>query len=155
MRAPFLRKNSRMDTASALPSSGSVPEPNSSSKTKSLGPQCLMIEITCVIWAENVLRLASILCSSPMSAKILWNIGNIEPWSAGINNPHWFIKLNSPNVLRDTVLPPVLEPVINKIRYDVPNWMFVGTTTFGGINGWRALMRLTVLSVLKIAGTPL
>ena len=40
-----------------------------------------------VMCAENVLRLASIDCSSPMSAKIERNTGSREPSAAGIRKP--------------------------------------------------------------------
>ena len=58
-------------------------------------------------------------------------MGKVDPLSAGIHNPLWFINANNPNVFNDTVLPPVLEPVMSKIRYFVPNVMVVGTTTLG------------------------
>ena len=60
---------------------------------------------------ENVLRLASIDCSSPMSAKSDWNTGTREPSAAGMRSPAWAISASSPAVLSATVLPPVFGPV--------------------------------------------
>ena len=67
-----------------------------------------------VIWPEKVLRLASIDCSSPMSAKIDWNTGTRDPSAAGIRRPACAISASSPAVLSATVLPPVFGPVISR-----------------------------------------
>ena len=64
-----------------------------------------------VICDENVLRLCSILCSSPISAKMLSNTAISEWSSAGILRPDCAISVRRPTVLSDTVLPPVLGPV--------------------------------------------
>ena len=61
--------------------------------------------------AENVLRLASIDCSSPMSAKIDRNTGSRDPSAAGIRRPACAISASRPAVLSATVLPPVFGPV--------------------------------------------
>ena len=59
-----------MATPSAPPSIGSVPEPTSSSRTSAGSARARSIDAMLVMCAEKVLRLASIDCSSPMSAKI-------------------------------------------------------------------------------------
>ena len=63
--------------------------------------------------AENVLRLASIDCSSPMSAKIDRNTGSRDPSAAGIRSPACAISASRPAVLSATVLPPVFGPVMS------------------------------------------
>ena len=65
---------------------------------------------------EKVDRLCSMLCSSPMSAKMRPKIGKAEPSAAGMNSPDCAINASSPVVLSDTVLPPVLGPVISVMR---------------------------------------
>ena len=67
-----------------------------------------------VMCAENVLRLASIDCSSPMSAKSERNTGSRDPSAAGIRSPACAISASSPAVLSATVLPPVFGPVISR-----------------------------------------
>ena len=52
------------------------------------------------------------LCSSPMSANTLSNTAMVLPEAALMCRPDWAINVNSPNVLRDTVFPPVFGPVI-------------------------------------------
>ena len=61
---------------------------------------------------EKVERFCSILCSSPISANTSSNTANFEPSAAGMCSPAWPIRVNNPKVLRDTVLPPVLGPVM-------------------------------------------
>ena len=57
--------------ASAAPSVGSVPAPNSSNRHKEFSSAFCKIETIVVMWEEKVLKDCSILCSSPISAKIL------------------------------------------------------------------------------------
>src|SRR3954471_2009530 len=64
-----------------------------------------------VMCAEKVLRLASIDCSSPMSAKSDRNTGRREPSAAGMRRPDCAIRTKSPAVFSATVLPPVFGPV--------------------------------------------
>ena len=66
-------KYSSMLSARLAPSIGSVPEPNSSTSTKLFEVASFKIFIIWVIWDENVLKDSRILCSSPMSAKMLSN----------------------------------------------------------------------------------
>ncbi len=73
--------------AKAAPSEGSVPAPNSSIKTKVLLSAWAKILTILVIWEEKVLRDCSILCSSPISAKIFVKIPIVLPISAGIWRP--------------------------------------------------------------------
>ena len=63
--------------------------------------------------AENVLRLASIDCSSPMSANIDRKTGSRDPSAAGMRRPACAISASSPAVLSATVLPPVFGPVMS------------------------------------------
>ena len=88
MTAPFLRAFSIMAIASAAPSVGSVPAPsssNSSSERSSHSSSMLTMFFMC---AEKVERLCSMLCSSPMSARIWLNTGRLLPSAAGICRPH-------------------------------------------------------------------
>ena len=66
--------------------------------------------------AENVLRLAAIDCSSPMSAKIDLNGVNWLPGSTGIRSPACAITASRPIALSATVLPPVFGPEITSAR---------------------------------------
>ena len=66
--------------------------------------------------AENVLRLASIDCSSPMSAKTDRNTGSRDPSAAGIRSPGLRHQDEQPGGLQATVLPPVFGPVISRRR---------------------------------------
>ena len=68
------------------------------------------------IWAENVDRLCSMLCSSPMSTKTLSYRPTLHPSEAGMNNPHLLMRTVSPSVLRATVLPPVFGPVMTTTK---------------------------------------
>ena len=57
-----------MEIASAAPSVGSVPAPSSSNNTSDWSSTFFKKETMFVIWEEKVLKLCSILCSSPISA---------------------------------------------------------------------------------------
>ena len=72
----------------------------------------LSMPITLVICEENVERLCSMLCSSPMSTKILSKYPTTLPSPAGIISPHIVISVSKPTVLIATVLPPVFGPVM-------------------------------------------
>ena len=67
-----------------------------------------------VMCAENVLRLASIDCSSPMSAKSDRKTGRRDPSAAGMRSPACAISASSPAVFSATVLPPVFGPVMSR-----------------------------------------
>ena len=111
--APRVRKRSTMATPSAPPSIGSVPDPTSSSSTSAGVCRSRSIDTMLLMCAENVLRLASIDCSSPMSAKTDRNTGTREPSAAGIRRPACAIIARRPAVLSATVLPPVFGPVMS------------------------------------------
>ena len=70
----------------------------------------------CVMCDEKVERLCSMLCSSPMSAKICSKTASFDPSAAGIAMPAWAINVSRPVVFSDTVLPPVFGPVINRTK---------------------------------------
>ena len=65
---PLSFRVSIIAVARAAPSVGSVPAPNSSNKTKESLSASLIIPTILVKWDENVDKLCSILCSSPISA---------------------------------------------------------------------------------------
>ena len=69
-----------------------------------------------VTWAENVLRLASMDCSSPMSAKTERKTGRRDPSAAGMRRPACAISASRPAVFSATVFPPVFGPVIEQHR---------------------------------------
>ena len=71
---------------------------------------------TFVMCAENVLRLAEIDCSSPMSAKSDLKTGSFDPGAAGTCSPACAIAAKSPAVFSATVLPPVFGPVMTSTR---------------------------------------
>ena len=128
----------RMLWARAAPSVGSVPAPSSSNSTRSRGLTSCIISTMFVIWPEKVLRLCSMLCSSPMSANTCSNTASSVPRSAGTWSPAWAISVNSPTVFRVTVLPPVFGPVMIRVLIPPsPIQMLEGTTFSGSIRGCR------------------
>ena len=148
--APFLRKASNTATASAAPSTGSVPAPNSSINTSVLSSASRSTETILVICAEKVESDCSMLCSSPMSASTLPNTATRELSAAGIYSPQAAIKVNNPSVLIETVLPPVLGPVITSESKSVPKRISTGTTFCIGISGWRAFFSSISPNAFKI-----
>ncbi len=126
-RAFFSLSQSRIAIPSAAPSSGSVPAPSSSSRTRESDPTLSSISVTCFTWALKVDRLCSMLCSSPISAKSSPITPRTDPSAAGIGNPIHPRIAHTPAVLRATVLPPVLGPVITSILYLSPHPMSMGT----------------------------
>ena len=78
------------------------------------------------------------LCSSPMSASTVPNTESSLLSLAGIIRPHIAIRVRSPSVFKDTVLPPVFGPVITSVSNAIPSSISVGTTFCGSISGWRA-----------------
>ena len=72
------------------------------------------------MWEEKVDRLWAMDCSSPMSEST-WSKTITElPSSTGMWRPHWAMRVNRPMVLRVTVLPPVLGPVITRVSKSPP-----------------------------------
>ena len=126
-----------MEIARAAPSVGSVPAPNSSNRHREWLSAWSKIETIFVMWAEKVLRLCSILCSSPISAKTSSNTASSEPSKAGMWSPAWPIRVNKPTVFKETVFPPVLGPVTIRRSKSFPRWMLMGTTLAGSRRGWR------------------
>ena len=134
--------------ASAPPSSGSVPAPASSSRTSAGSSSALSIATMFAMWPENVLRLAAMDCSSPMSAKTVRNTGICEPSAAGISNPACAMSDSSPAVLSATVLPPVFGPVTTSTRTGGIRRTSTGTTAASGFrasgseaDGGRRMLR--------------
>ena len=95
------------------------------------------------MWEEKVERDCSMLCSSPMSARIWRNTATRLPSPAGIIRPHMAIRVSRPMVFRATVLPPVLGPVMMRVSNSTPKVMSVGTTFSLAMRGclaaWRAI----------------
>ena len=81
--------------------------------------------------AENVLRLAAIDCSSPMSAKIDRNGVNWLPASTGISRPACAMSARRPTAFSATVLPPVFGPEITSARTGGVTSRSVAVTTAG------------------------
>ena len=123
----FLCKCSSMDIARAAPSLGSVPAQISSISTKSPLFTSPKILIKLVICAEKVLKLCSMLCSSPISAYTARNTGSFA-LLAGMNIPDCAIRAKRPTAFKATVLPPVLGPVIKSILKRSPSSTSRGTT---------------------------
>ena len=117
---PRILRSLRIAIARAAPSVGSVPAPISSKSTRQFSSASLRILTVLVMCDENVLKLCSILCSSPISAYIFLNTA-ISEWSrAGMNKPDCAISVRSPTVFKETVLPPVLGPVMIRSLKSVP-----------------------------------
>ena len=152
MRALRVCRYSRMDLPNAAPSAGSVPPPNSSNSTKLFSSADERISAILRRWLENVLKLCSMLCSSPMSAVMRENTASSEPSLAGMCIPDCAIKVSRPTVFNVMVLPPVFGPVMIKVLKSPPRRKSMGTTTSMSesssrcrvnSNGWRATLRLS------------
>ena len=136
------RRCSRIAMARLAPSWGSVPAPSSSTKTRLLLSAASKISTMWVMWLENVDKLCSIDCSSPMSAKISWKMATRLPLSAKIGRPDWAISCASPRVLSMTVLPPVLGPVMTMAVRSSSNLKSLATGLIK--SGWRTLSSWSV-----------
>ena len=117
---PRILRSLRIAIARAAPSVGSVPAPISSKSTRQFSSASLRILTVLVMCDENVLKLCSILCSSPISAYIFLNTAMSEWSRAGMNKPDCAISVRSPTVFKETVLPPVLGPVMIRSLKSVP-----------------------------------
>ncbi|OPZ64523.1 MAG: hypothetical protein BWY85_01118 [Firmicutes bacterium ADurb.Bin506] len=106
--------------ANAAPSCGSVPAPSSSRSTRESESASRRVSMIWVRCDENVDRLCSMLCSSPMSANTLPNTAISVPGSAGTCSPAWAISVSRPTVLSVTVLPPVFGPVMTSVLNVLP-----------------------------------
>ena len=91
-----------------------------------------------VMWEEKVDRDWSMDCSSPMSARTAEHTLTVDPSAAGICRPHWAMRVSKPRVLRVTVLPPVLGPVITRVSNLPPRARSLRTAVLGSSRGWRA-----------------
>ena len=92
---------------------------------------------------ENVLKLCSIDCSSPISAYTESKTATSEPSSAGIGRPACAITVQRPTVFSVTVFPPVFGPVITIVVISVPNSISLATDSLTGISGclaWDSLI---------------
>ena len=147
--APFRRQYSIMATARAAPSVGSVPAPSSSKRMRDASSHSDIMLTILLIWAEKVERFCSMLCSSPISARIWLNTGRLLPSSAGICNPHWFMAASRPMVFMDTVLPPVLGPVITRVSKLSPSSRLMGTALLWSSKGCRARRRTMPLPSME------
>ena len=143
-----------MDTASAAPSTGSVPLPISSISTRLRSSARLSIFTTFTMCEEKVDRLCSMLCSSPISTYIPPKTPISEPSPAGIISPHMVMRVSSPTVFMETVLPPVFGPVMIRHWFAPPISTDIGTTEFWSISGCRAWCRSTLGSDTIFAATP-
>ena len=124
-----------MAIASAAPSVGSVPAPNSSKRASVLLSTFFRILTIFTICDENVERLCSIDCSSPISAYIFENTAASEPSAAVICKPDDAITDRSPTVLSVTVFPPVFGPVTTRVSVLSPKLISFETTLFLSISG--------------------
>ena len=80
------------------------------------------------MWAEKVDRSRSMFCSSPTSVKTLLKYGRRAPSATGTSIPLCAIRALSPRVLRATVFPPVLGPVITRARLSGGRRTSIGVT---------------------------
>ena len=80
--------------------------------------------------AEKVESAASMDCASPMSARNAVKTGKLAA-VAGTGRPAWAIMASSAVVLRVTVLPPVLGPLMMSWRCSAVSSRVSGTTLFG------------------------
>ena len=97
----------------------------------------------------------SIDCSSPISDSISSKTDISLRSPAGIIRPHIAIIESRPNVLIETVLPPVLGPVITRVSKSLPSMISTGTTFFGSMSGCLAALRLIIPLSLSMGGIAL
>ena len=93
------------------------------------------------MWEEKVDRLWAMDCSSPTSASTRSNTLTRLSSPTGMWRPHWAMRVSRPMVLRVTVLPPVLGPVITRVSKSSPSIRSLATALSGSSRGWRALRR--------------
>ena len=155
VRAPYKCSLDKMEIARAAPSVGSVPAQSSSKRTSERSLTFFKIRMILVIWDEKVLKLCSILCSSPISANTSSNIPSSDRSEAGMWSPDCPIKVRSPTVFKETVLPPVFGPVTIKSLKSLPSVTSIGTTFFLSSSGWRPFLIWRYPSLLNVGATPL
>ena len=88
----------RIARARAAPSCGSVPAPSSSNSTRVFSSARRRMRTMLRICPEKVDSDCSMDCSSPISAKTLWNTLNAEPERAGMCRPDCAISTSRPTV---------------------------------------------------------
>ena len=134
-----------MLTASAAPSPGSVPAPNSSNKTNDLSVILSRISMIVLMCPEKVDKLCSMLCSSPISQYTPSKIARSADF-AGTYIPVIASKTNNPTSFNVTVFPPVLGPVMRSILSSPFIESETGTTFLPSMRGCLpAFMRTTPL----------
>src|SRR6185436_18148897 len=97
-RLSFATRPSRRAIDSAAPSSGSVPEPSSSSRTSASGPAASQASLSRRSRPLKVERSARRSCSSPTVATRERRNGTRLPGAAGTGSPHWAISARRPTV---------------------------------------------------------
>ena len=107
---------SRIAPPSAAPSSGSVPEPSSSTSTSDSSVESVTISVRFFRCALNVDNDASMLCSSPMSAKTPSYAAMRLSGPTGAGMPLCCISDTSASAFSSTVLPPVFGPETRSVR---------------------------------------
>ena len=100
-----------MATESTAPSSGSVPLPSSSRRTRLREVLFLVMEEILVIWEEKVEKDSSMLCPSPISVQTESKMGRIDSSSAGMKDEIWLRRTHRARVFMVTVFPPALAPL--------------------------------------------
>ena len=125
---PRARRSVRMPTASAAPSTGSVPAPGSSSSTRLAGPAARAMAARFAAWPVKVERSRSIDCSSPMSASTAVKHGRALSSATGMKSPACAMSAHSPRVFSATVLPPAFGPVTASPRWPGRSSRSMGTT---------------------------
>ena len=100
---------------------------------------------------ENVLRLASIDCSSPMSANTDAEHRSRADF-AGTCRPACAISANSPAVFSATVLPPVFGPVMSSTRFG--GSISTSTGTACSSIGCRAAVNCRLVSMVNSGSMP-
>ena len=145
-----MRKKSKILIAKLAPSSGSVPAPISSIKTKVWSSTFFIISMMPLMWDEKVLSDCSIDCSSPISAQISRKTAALLPSAAGINRPACAINCNKPTVFKVIVLPPVFGPVIKIVSNSSPKRISLATTFSGSIKGCLALINESEWSCVNL-----
>ncbi len=98
-----------------------------------------------------MLKDCSMLWPSPISASMSVKTANSLPGSAGTWSPDCTISVSRPMVFKATVLPPVLGPVMTKVRYESPMLISRGTADFP-IKGCLAPRMSSLLQVLTLTG---
>src|ERR1051326_6995856 len=126
--APIFSKCSITAAASAAPSSGSVPDPSSSSSTSERSVALSSTRLRRTRYAEKVERCSSSDWSSPMSTWKASTIGMIVPSAAGTGRPLIAIATRMPVVFSATVLPPAFGPLMTNAVRSRSSCTVVGTT---------------------------